>query len=212
MKMKDKQLQVCLGGLLGDSSISPRNGGKCRIKFNHTASQLPYLEYKKKIMESYIIAEKPTYTPSKEVRTNKPFRSNPIYTYMSITHQDFRDIFGMLYRNIKGRNQRVITMKFLMKLSPLALLIWYLDDGTLTQDKEARIGSYRYSLSEHRTIKKWLKQQYGIDAIIAPYNIKGKVNRFFLRMRVKDSKLLFTLLNEYFSEIPPCMHYKFIKF
>ena len=44
--LSEQQLQLCYGGLMGDSNLQSKNGRLHRIKFGHCEKQLPYLEWK----------------------------------------------------------------------------------------------------------------------------------------------------------------------
>lgn len=204
-----QQLQICYGGLLGDSSLSRRSNEQYRLKLGHSEKQLPYLKWKKELLKPFIIQEKATYEPPKHTQFRKQrFFSHPFYIYNSIIHQDFTNLAGLFYcRKKNGKRIKYITQKLLNKIQPLAILIWYLDDGHLTKDKMARIATNCFSLSENKTIKRWFWHKYRIKAIIY-HNIYTKYSTYFIGFNVNDTKKFFELFKPFKSSIPECMHYK----
>ena len=200
-----KQYQVCLGGLLGDSNINVRDNGRCRIKFCHAEKQLEYLEWKRNIMGEFIVAEKPTIEIIKEGKSFGKVGSK-FYIYNTIGHQDFTDMYGLMYRTKLGKRKKYITRKVLNELNNFGLLIWYIDDGCITKDKEARIASNDLTLSEHKSLRIWFWQKYRITALIS-YN--KTADCYFLRFNVANTKKLFDLFKEFKDDIPECVKHKF---
>ena len=139
------------------------------------------------------------------------FRSNDsnFYRYISILHQDFTNLYGLFYRGNKKKRQKHITRKILNLIDEYSLLIWYLDDGSYSDNGN---GSYRislhtnsFTLSEHKAIKIWFWQKWRIDSVIN--YIKGQ-DKYYLRFSVSNTRKLLNILTPYIDMIPECMHYK----
>lgn len=209
--LNPEQLQIVFGGLLGDSSIHPRENGACRIKLAHCPDQLPYLNFKKKILEPFIIQDKPTFeAPGKQSFKN----AKGAYSYSTIVHQDFTDIYPMFYKKISGKIQRKISMKTLLRIGPLGLLIWYLDDGTLYHSEKKsstmmRICSNDYSLSDHLIFKKWLWKNFRVPAVIMYDSTHFCYN---LRFNKDGRNAMLDVFEPYLNIIPDCMQYKLVRF
>jgi hypothetical protein len=197
--LTEKQLELCYGTLLGDASISPRNGS-CRIKITHCNKQKDYLSWKKDLLYPFIIQSSLT---SEE----NPWSKNSLFSFTSIVHHDFSLLYSLFYRNNRKKRNKFINMKILNLLTPFSLLFWYLDDGCLTKDKEVRFAINCFSISEVKTIKKWFWKRYKIETIIATNKEK---NSYFLRINVKNSQKFFHLINIFKEQVPKCMYYKFI--
>ncbi len=204
--LSDKQKKACYGMLLGDSSLNYRENGQFRLKICHCEKQIEYLEWKKKILLPFIIQDKPTISSS-----NSAYSLNPSFIYTSIVHQDFTDMAGLFYRKIKGERKRHITMKTLKFLDPLSILLWYLDDGTLSRKIEMRLCTKAYSLPEHKTMKVYFWKKYRIETKIAKFTHKhtGKTY-YFLRFNKNNSKKLNSLFEPFINDIPECMKYKLL--
>lgn len=206
--LSEQQLQLCYGGLLGDSNLQSKNGRLHRIKFGHCEKQLPYLEWKRKLLNPFIIQEGTTYEEkTTRILNNKSFSQTRFHSYNSIIHQDLTNLFPLFYRRIKGKSIRHITTKTLNLLQPFAILIWYLDDGTLTRNKSFRFYTNAYPLSQQKAMKRWFWHKYRIETKI---NYRKEENSYFLTLSVNNSKNLQKLFQPFVSQVPECMHYKFL--
>ncbi len=208
-----KQKQLCYGSLLGDSWLHVQYSGQCGLGMSHCEKQKEYLEYKKKIMEPFFISDHPSVRIRKEEWRGKLYSNS--YTYQSILHQDFTDMYGLFYRGNKKKRQKYISRRVLNNIDAYGLLIWFLDDGCLDRRTDQKNGSPRYilatncfSLSEIKAIQKWFWQRWIIGCSIQ--KVKG-VERFVLRFNVSDTKKLLKLFEPYIQEISECMRYKVIE-
>jgi len=210
-RLDKQQLQLCYGTLLGDSSINVRANGKCRLKMCHTEKQREYIEFKKRILEPFILQQ----TPTKDIsgKTNpKNFSTATSYHYNTIVHQDFTNLYGLFYTKINKGKRKQINMNILNLVEPFAILIWYLDDGCYYHDTRKSshklyLSTYRYSLPEHKTLKKWFWHKW---RIISKISFDKTHNMYYLRFN-KQEIIKFTKLFLEPSKclIPKCMYYKF---
>ncbi len=214
--LTDKQIQICLGGMMGDSSINIRPNGRCRLLMNHCEAQNKYLDWKKDILYPFIIQAKANICLNKDrVINGVEINSTPSYHYASIQHQYFTDLFGLFYTTYLGEKRKRVNMNILNMLQPLAILIWFLDDGCYySQPKHSShtmyLSTYRYTLGEHQTMKKWFWHKWRIEMTITPTNQNTK---FILRMN-KENMIKFNnlFLFQFKDDVPECMHYKFPNF
>jgi len=207
--LTEKQKQLCYGGLLGDSSINVKPNGNCRIQTSHCKKQLEYLKYKNKLILPFTTE---VITEDKNISS---FGGETSYHASTIVHQVFTDMYGLFYRKEKGIKRRYINRKILNAISEFAILIWFLDDGYYKYDiiKKChilRIYSCCYSLSEHKVLKKWFMQRWGIEAII---NFDKTHNKYSFRFNKTGIVLFYKkFLEPFINEIPECMNYKIPKF
>lgn len=115
-KYSYEQEQIILGGLLGDSSMNDY-----MVKFNHSEKQKEYLLAKYKMFPTF--SSKVSKRISGFVSNMSLFSTNSIHNKTSV---DFGDL---CYKN----GNKVITKKWLDRLGPLGMAVWYMDDGTLAQ-------------------------------------------------------------------------------
>ncbi len=194
------QKQVVLGSMLGDGHLTKRKSGKCRLALGHTSPQKEYLLWKMELMSPLFLAK-----PNK--RIGKP---NNLYHSCTIVHDYFSSIYSSFYRKKKGKNTPIIKRKDLNKIEPMGLLIWYLDDGSFSNDNIIKFATHSYTLSENKAIKIWLWQKYRIKATI--HNEKSLSNTmYYLMLDVGNSKKFLNIISIYKDNIPKCMMYKIVK-
>ena len=93
-----------------------------------------------------------------------------------------------------------IKKEALHKVGPLALAIWYCDDGSFGYiNQNAKIATY-LSYEENKLIAEFLKEKYNIDCTI---NRDGK--RYYIYFSVQEIKKFLEIVRDY---IPKCMNYK----
>ncbi|KLO30059.1 Mle RecA intein [Mycolicibacter heraklionensis] len=115
--LSDQQFQVVLGSLMGDGNLSPnrrdRNG--VRFRLGHGAKQIEYLQWKTALMGNI----------GHSVRENAK----------GATFVDFKPLpeLGELQRAVYlGDGKKFLSEDYLKALTPLALAIWYMDDGSFS--------------------------------------------------------------------------------
>ncbi|MGH9053853.1 MAG: recombinase RecA [Acidimicrobiia bacterium] len=107
------QWEVLLGGLMGDSALSPtRNGHTARLRWGHGRKQVEYGEWKASLFGNLGVCRS---TNSKGAGF---WDVQPL--------PELADLRRAVYVN--GR--KVLSWDYLKLLTPLSLAIWYLDDGT----------------------------------------------------------------------------------
>jgi len=196
--LSDKQKQLVLGALLGDGGMFVKENGKRGVQLCHGDDQIEYLEWKKEILGNFLVQK----SPSGYCGGYGKFGNN----YRTITHQDFTDIYGMLYRKLAGKSKKFVTRRYLNNINDFGLMVWFMDDGGVAKDKDIRIATNGFSLSENKSIQKWLWQRYGIETNIS-FNSSNKT--YFLRFNVLNSKKLMRLFEKYIRFLPDCILYKF---
>lgn len=194
------QKEIIYGCIMGDSSLKERNSFHC-MTLAHCERQLPYLLYKKKLLQP----------PFSDV--SPWFRDGifPSYSVSSVNHPQLTNMYGLFYRNKK----KIITMKTLNLFTPTSLLFWYLDDGTLNYEKRAiTISTNCFTIGEVQTIKKWFWHRWKIKSNLhlSQGTVRGETKSWPI-MRISSSytekflSLISTSL--FFKELPECMVYKF---
>ncbi len=115
--LSDQQFQVILGSLMGGGNLSPnlhdRNG--VRFRMGHGARQADYLEWKTALLGNI----------GHSVREND----------QGARFVDFTPLpeLGELRRAVYlGDGKKFLSEDYLKALTPLALAVWYMDDGSFT--------------------------------------------------------------------------------
>jgi recombination protein RecA len=111
----DQQLQVILGALMGDGNLTPNRRGRNGIRFRmgHGARQVAYLDWKVSLLGN--IGHSRTENAKGAVFAD--FTPLP----------ELAELHDAVYF---GDGKKHLTWEYLKSLTPLALAIWYMDDGS----------------------------------------------------------------------------------
>ncbi len=116
-RLSGQQWQVVLGSLMGDGNLSPNLRGRNGVRFRlgHGARQTDYLDWKVALLGNIPVSR----------RTGT---SGAVFA-------DFTPLpeLGELQRTVYlVPGKKTITDEFLKALTPLALAVWFMDDGSFT--------------------------------------------------------------------------------
>ena len=116
-RLSDQQFQVVLGSLMGDGNLSPnrrdRNGARFRL--GHGAKQAEYLEWKTALMGNI------EHSVSENAKGARFVDFTPL--------PELAELQRAVYL---GDGKKFLSEEYLKALTPLALAIWYMDDGSFT--------------------------------------------------------------------------------
>ena len=130
-----QQLQVFLGGMLGDGSLSiPSDCKNAYYSFAHSLKQKGYALWKYEILKN--LCFNPSESSTLDKRTNKIYSSIKIKTY---TNELFTIYYNKFYKNTDSGKIKYINSEILEQLDDLGIDIWFMDDGYKNH--------YSYSLS-----------------------------------------------------------------
>jgi recombination protein RecA len=117
-RLSDQQWQVVLGGLMGDGALSPsRIAGSLgtRFRMGHGAKQVEYLDWKASLLGNI-----------EQCRTDSAQGAGFVDCTPLPELARARDVVYF------GDGKKHLTDDYLKALTPLALAIWYMDDGCFT--------------------------------------------------------------------------------
>ena len=106
-----------------------RNAMHCRVGFQHSRKQKMLIAWKHKILQPYSLAIRES--EYWDVRTEKTYYRSAFDTKTLRSFHQFRDLFYP--RGEKCVPENIIDFFH----DPMALLVWYLDDGALKVDSKA---------------------------------------------------------------------------
>jgi recombination protein RecA len=116
--LSDKQVQVILGAVMGDGNLSKpvrRDDESVRFRMGHGVKQASYLNWKVSLLANI----------PHTVTTNAKGAVFADFTPLS----ELAELRGVVYF---GDGKKHLTWEYLKKLTPLALAVWYMDDGCFT--------------------------------------------------------------------------------
>lgn len=127
ISLSDCCKSVILGSILGDGSLKKYKGQKNpRLSIRHSIINKEYLLWK---MEFLTELNSP-----KSLLTQDPhgFSKNEKLLYQSKCHEELNKLYNLTYKN----NQLAIQRKWLNRLTPLSLAVWWCDDGSLIGNRK----------------------------------------------------------------------------
>ena len=175
-RLGDQQWQVVLGGLMGDAHLAPNRHGRHGVRFRmgHGARQVEYLDWKASLLGNI--------GQSRRVGANGA-------TFVDMTPlPELGELRDVMYW---GDGKKHVTDDVLKALSPLALAVWYMDDGSFTvrskglQQRTAggsgRIEVCVEAMSEgsRDRLAAYLRDTHGVDCSVA---LRGTLQEAVLTM------------------------------
>lgn len=182
LKLTKRQVNILIGAVLGDGYISPRG----QIQLEHSDKSKPYLFWKYAELKNLAYG-RPSLVGRIDKRNGAEYKS-----YRFWLKQYFRP-----WRKYFYHEKDKIFPKGL-KLTPLALAVWYMDDGCFS-DKRCTISIENFSVGSRLAIQAALKKSFGLDSYIRS---NGK-----LAMRTRCHEAFFKIVKPY---IHKSMRYKIL--
>lgn len=182
------QKEILFGTLLGDGNITKvKNSYQGRT--NHSLSQIEYCTHKRSLLENltYEIAF-----------TDKKLKQFPDKIYKQCyfclkPNENLKDLYLDFY--INGKKDVPLNLDL---LTPQALAIWFMDDGTKSGKCSISIATCSFSLEGLLRLKSYLKFKYDLDVIIQ--------KDFKIYFNAKSGRKFYDIVKPYIIE---SMKYKF---
>ena len=158
--LSDQQWQLVLGSLMGDGNLSPNRNDRnsARFRMGHGAKQTEYLDWKAGLLDNVPCSR----TENSRGAVSADFKSLP----------ELHELHEAVYF---GDGKKHLSWDYLKALTPLALAVWYMDDGCFTLRSEAAQertegGSGRAEIcleamspGSRERIVGYLRDTYGLD-------------------------------------------------
>ncbi|OBK16559.1 intein-containing recombinase RecA [Mycobacterium asiaticum] len=199
--LSDQQLQVVLGSLMGDGNLSPNVRGRNGVRFRlgHGSKQLEYLRWKTALMGNI----------QHTLRENAKGASFVDFTPLPELAELQRAVY-------LGGGKKFFSEEYLKALTPLALAIWYMDDGSFslrskglqqrTDGGTGRIEICVEAMTEGTRVRlcDYLRDTYGMDVRLRTAGSAGKA---VLMFSTASSSKFQELVAPY---VAPSMEYKLL--
>lgn len=185
------QHDLIIGSTLGDAYVQQRNKN-CNFRVGHTGKQSIYLLWKYNVMHEFTCS-KPTWG----IRQIKDHIIATLELSTS-THYVFNYYRELFYKNGIKR----VTREILDMLTPRSLAIWLCDDGSYSNRQGYIVlCTNSYTLEEHKIMKKYFEEVWGLSPTIGFRDKKY----YYLRFKQEDSKKLIEIVRPF---IPGFIRYK----
>lgn len=214
MKLKEKELDLLIGLIIGDGSIYKSQNSYC-FEMGHGKSQKDYCEWKMNILNESKIFKTKVHMKTRLIN-NKYIRYNVRKT--SIQLKELYDLFVI-------NNKKTIYNILKLLKSNRSVAMWFMDDCCVEPSRrKLKNGTIRYyrpnlklcthcfSYEEHLIIKKWFKSKYLVDCEIRKEikkNREGHPEYYFLRFDADNTEKIYNKVLKEYIHCCPSMEYKF---
>ncbi|MDC5695796.1 intein-containing recombinase RecA [Intrasporangium calvum] len=200
-RLSEQQWQVVLGGLMGDGHLAPDLRGRkgVRYRMGHGSKQVPYLDWKASLLGNI-----------GQTRSERP--NGAVHVDLSPL-PELGELREVLYW---GDGKKHLTHDVIKQLTPLALAIWFMDDGSSalrSKGLQARTagGSGRVEIcveamsegSRERLVE-FLRDVHGVESSVSA---RGARQMAVLQMTTAGSARFQEIVAPY---IHPSMDYKLL--
>ncbi len=157
MALSTLQEDVLIGTLLGDGHLE-RDGRYVRLKIDHAWAQAAYVRWKFEIFHDLASRE-----PQRRLVYDRRNGELSIHCrFATRTTPELEKYYQLFYVN--GCKVIPRNINHLLR-SPLALAVWYMDDGARRTDCQAlRIHTNTYTLEEQHLLRETLASNFGVTA------------------------------------------------
>ena len=200
-RLSDQQMQLILGSLMGDGNLSPNTRGRSgtRFRLGHGAKQAAYLDWKVSLLGNIEC----TRTSNAKCAVFADFTPLP----------ELAEVHDAVYF---GDGKKHLSWDYLKELTPLALAVWYMDDGCFTlrskgvqertQGGTGRIEICVEAMSpgSRTRLEQYLQDTHGLDVKL---HASGTAQKSVLRFTTSASTKFQRLVAPF---VHPSMEYKLL--
>ncbi len=168
------QHDVLIGTLLGDGHLD-RDGRYVRLKIDHAWKQAAYVWWKYQVFRDLTPSE-----PKKRLVYDKRNGGLSIHCrFATRTNPELESYYELFHSN-----RRKVVPSDIQQLfnSPLALAVWYMDDGARRTDCQAlRLHTNAYALEGQYLLSEMLESNFGVRTTI--HRVKGNEYALYVPSR-----------------------------
>ena len=197
--------KAIIGMILGDGFLNqdPRIKSKSTM-FETSSISLPYTKMKEELLGQL--------TKIRIYKREGWKSDKPIYRLQTLTHPIYKKLYPHFYHD----RRKTIDEFILKQIDGLALLFWFLDDGSFYKSKRSKgemeisIATQNFNRAEHLLIQKVLNDKLQLRWNIERQNRLKDRNKiyYFLRLKAKDRMKFYNLIEPYIKYVPDEMLYK----
>jgi hypothetical protein len=145
--LTEVQHAIVIGTLLGDGAMRCKTNALLEI--NHSVAQASYVDWKHRHLAEYVT------TPPKQRHGNG---TRTAYRFVTRSHPVLTPYFRLFYAS--GRKEVPE-----LRLSPLALAVWFMDDGCRSRNA-VYLNTQQFDLYSQRRLLQVLAEQWDIAATL----------------------------------------------
>jgi len=204
-RISSQQLEMILGGLLGDSYLRRRKfktKTSYNVLFAHSEKQIEYLKFKRNILNNIANEIRVDQKPKEKNVEKGIYKSSTLFAFSTKT-LDLEYLYNMLIIN----NKKTISRNYLDLLTPLSLSIWYMDDGNYnSSNRICRFATMCFSKEGNEIIRDYFYENLKMPCFIERTNCGSG---YSICLTQNSTKKFLKLVSPYRC---PSMEYKFPHF
>ena len=157
LRLKPIQKEILVGTLLGDSCLQSLNNGRTyRLKVEHSILQKEYVDWLYQKFQDWV------RTPPQIKKKSGKKKEYWNYGFETLSVGNFR-FFAQQFYDEDGKKKVSRMIKKL--LTPRALAVWFMDDGSIKSRKHKgyNIHTLSFSKEDQKLLQKALKEKFGIE-------------------------------------------------
>ena len=197
--LSDEAKSVLIGSLLGDGHITPLG----YFSEKHGPTQVEYLEWKASFFPEI------TTDKSWDSRKSVDKRSgNPVYSFSFRTraHSFLYELRHKFYTKKNGQWIKIIPEDIADLLDPLALAVWFMDDGSTdwgwrkgkkrweNSKPSCKISTESFGYAMNYRLKKALSDKFGVSVVITDRKGSTGKDHCYLRINTDDTKKVLSII------------------
>jgi len=192
-----KQEEFLIGTMLGDGCLQiAKNGTNSWLTIKHSYKQMPYVEWKYEIMESFAGCS---------IKSSEEYAHGKLYRkayFRTICHPVFTDLQRMFY----DKGVKVVTNEIASMLTPFSMAVWFMDDGTRSRN-HLEFATHSYTTPELERLQKVFRDRFNIHTSLwfAGYRKGSNQKMYKIGILKKSVDQLISMMSSY---IIPSMMYK----
>lgn len=197
LKLTDEQREVLIGTLLGDGHLETKNQGQTyRLKIEHTIRQRAYVEWFYDLFQDWVRTA--PIVRSREVMFRGKKKSYERIGFATLSTGSLRFYAQQFYQDGK----KIVPKLIHRWLTPRALAVWYMDDGSIKSNhhKSIFLNTHSFSESDLKRLQSALEKQYGVKSTI---RIQKDGRQLYLLSETVEN-----FLNLIYPHVIPSMRYK----
>lgn len=161
--LTERQRAVLVGTLLGDGHLETKDHGRTyRLKIEHSLKQRDYVHWKYLEFQSLVRTPPQQRDRLVELKGNRAMYSK--FWFNTLSLGTFRFYAQQFYRGRK----RIVPRLIRRWLTPLALAVWYMDDGSIKSaaHRTVFLNTHAFGPLDVQRLQQVLFQQYGVGTTL----------------------------------------------
>lgn len=174
--MKSFQRSILYGSVLGDSYIS-KNG---KVEFRQSLDKKEYVEWSYNHLSDWTTGNGVKMSFQYDIRTNKMYSSCRFATRAIC--KDLRELFY-------PEGVKILPLTFYDDIDPIALAVWFMDDGARTSKSEKAVffTMDSFTTDEIELVRQVFREKFSIDTTFQKAGVTKKGNpQYRIRGGVKS--------------------------